>query len=659
MLAGLRDLTAPLAAAATAALILFAGPADWLRGPSLDALLPLRAWIFDRPPAHESPVAVIAVDEETYLRPPFRGTPKALWTPEIGHVLDAVLDGGATVIGFDLILPTTVEARIPGHDRSLMLALRRGGKEGRMVLARVQHQTRPLGPFPGLAIAVGRGRNIRLANVFTDADGVVRRVPTWFRVQSARGPEFEPSFALEIASRHLDSPPVRSEDDHTRLGVVPVRGAREAQGVQLNFHAGSSVFPTYSLADLHACAKAGHADFFRNAFAGKVVLFGAVLDAEDRLLTSKRFITGSERDRWSERCIHPVMDELFRQDVRREQVPGVMVQATAVDNLVRNTGLARLGAPEEAALVLVLAAACAWAWAFQRIPLGWMAVGFVVSAVAWTAVAVSALDHGVILPGLTLAAALVAAAILAVTHRYLVTDRERRAIRRHFSLYLPPTVVDRLLATGATPALGGERRVVTILLSDIEGYTAISERMSPEQIVDLVNRYFKVATDIVERHGGIVDKFMGDGLLAVFGAPVVDPDHAAGAVAAAKQLLHVTAADPEIVDPDGAPLRTRIGVATGTVLIGDVGSGTRMNYTVIGDTVNLASRLEAENKTRGTSILVTGDTARAVGLDRFEFVDRVTVRGRNAEVLAYTPRQLSNGDPAMTAARGSMQERAL
>ena len=640
MLAGLRDLTAPLVAAATAALILFAGPADWLRGPSLDGLLLLRTWIFDPPPAHEPRVAIIALDEETYLRPPFRGTPKALWTPEIGRVLDAVLDGGASVIGFDLILPTTVETRIPGHDRSLMLALRRGGKEGRVVLARVQHQTRPLSPFPGIAIAVGRGRNIRLANVFTDPDGVVRRVPTWFRVNTPQSSGFEPSFSLEIAARFLDSALVRSEEDLTSLAGTPVRGAREAEGVQLNFHAGSTVYPTYSLADLHACANAGHINFFRRAFAGKIVLFGAVLDAEDRLLTSKRFITGSERDRWSARCIHPVMDELFRQDVQREQIPGVMVQATAVDNLVRNTGLVSLEPIEEAAIILVLVLVCAWA--FQRLSLGWMMAGALAFAVAWTTAAAYALNHGVILPGLTLAAALIAAAGIAVTYRYLVTDREKRALGRYFSLYVPPTVVDRLVVTGATPTLGGERREVTILVSDIEGYTAISEEMLPEHVVDLVNRYFKVATDVVERHGGYVDKFMGDGMLAVFGAPVEDPDHAASASAAATQLLHLTAVDPGIAGPDGTPLRTRIGVATGTVLIGNVGSGTRLNYTVIGDTVNLASRLEAENKIHGTSILVAEDTARAAGLDGFSFVDRVTVRGRNADVAVYTPKQLSS-----------------
>ena len=650
MLAGLRGLTAP-AAAAAAALVLFAGPAQWLRGPSLDIMLLLRERVFDRPAEHEPPVAIVAIDEETHLRPPFRGAPQSLWTPEIGYVLNAVLDGGATVVGFDLILPTTVEVRIPGHDRSLMLALRRGGREGRVVLARVQHQTRPLSPFPGIAIAVGRSRNIRLANVFTDADGVVRRVPAWFRVHSTQGSRLEPSFSLEIAARHLGSPPGRSAGRHASLGAAPGRGAGEADAVQLNFRAGSSAYPTYSFADLHACAEAGHADFFHDAFAGKVVLFGAVLDAEDRLLTSKRFITGSERDRWSERCVHPVMDELFRRDVRREQIPGVVVQATAIDNLVRNTGLSRLGTLEEAALVVLLAAACAWV--FQWMPLGWTAVGVLAFALAWTAAATWVLSHGVILPGLTLAAALVAAAILALMYRHFVTNSEKRALQHHLSLYLPPVVVDRLLATGTTPALGGERREVTILLSDIEGYTAISERMPPEGIVELVNRYFKVATDVVERHGGIVDKYMGDGMLAVFGAPLVDPHHAAGAVSAAKQLVYVTHADPDIVDPDGAPLRTRVGVATGTVLIGNVGSGTRLNYTVIGDTVNLASRLQAENKTRGTSILVTEDTARAAGLDHFEFVDRVTLRGRDAEVRTYTPRRLSNGDPSKADPRGS------
>ena len=621
------------------ALILLAGPADWLRGLTLDGLLLLRAEISDRPRPERSSIVVVAVDEETYHRPPFRGTPTALWTPQIGRVLHAVLDGGASVVGLDLILPTSAEAHLPGHDRPLLLALRRGGEENRIVLSRVQHRTKPISPFPGLAIAAGRGSNIRLGNVFTDPDGVVRRVPLWFRLSEPRKDAFEPSFGLEIAARHLDMAPSRTDERHVALGDERVRGAAQARGLLLNFQEGSSVFPVHSLADLHACATAGREDFFREAFADKIVLFGAVLDAEDRLLTSKRFIAGPERDRPAPRCVHPVMNELYLRDGRRQRIPGVIVQATAIDNLVRNNGLVPLTPISEAAVVLLLATA--FVLIFQRMPLGRSVAGLLAFGAAWTVAATYALGLGLVLPGLTLAVALAAAAMVGVVYRHFVSDREKNAIRRYFSLYLSRDIVNRLLTSGTPPALGGERREVTILVSDIVGYTQLSESMAPESVVDVVNRYFRNAADSVERHHGFVDKFMGDGMLAVFGAPLADPDHAAHAVAAATDLVRSTRADSGLTGPDGAALRTRIGVATGPVVIGNVGSERRMNYTVIGDTVNLAARLEVENKTYDTNILVTEETACAAGLDGFELVGRVTVRGRRAEATVYTPKAQS------------------
>lgn len=645
-----RDWPALAATASLAALILLAGPADWLRGVSLDGLLLLRETIFGMARPGESPIAVVAVDEETYRRPPFRGTPKALWTPQIGRVLDAVLDGGASVVGFDLILPTSAEAYLPGHDLPLLLALRQGSRENRIVLSRVQHQTRPISPFPGLAIAAGRGRNIRLGNVFTDPDGVVRRVPLWFRLTEPREDTLEPGLALEIAARHLGTTPGRTQAGGTHLGGVPVRGSAHAKGLLLNFGVGSAVYPVHSLADLHACAEAGRTGFFRESFAGKTVLFGAVLDAEDRLLTSKRFISGPESDRPAPRCVHPIMDELFLRDTRRQRIPGVIVQATAVDNLVRNQGLASPAPVPELAIVIMLSVVCTWV--FQRMPVGRSVAGLAALAGAWTVAGAWALTYGVVLPGLTLAAALGVAAGVGVVYRYLVTDRERRKVRRYFSLYLSPTVVTRMLGSGTAPALGGERREVTILVSDIAGYTAMSENMSPESVVHLINRYFSNAADAVERHGGFVDKFMGDGMLAVFGAPLADPAHAAHAVAAASELLHITDADPGLVGPRGEPLRTRVGIATGPVLIGNVGSDRRLSYTVIGDTVNLAARLEAENKTYGTDILVTEDTARAAGLHGFSLIGRIAVRGRRARTTVYSPTQ----SPARPASSGGRMD---
>ncbi len=622
-------------AAVCAALILLSGFADWLRGPSLDGLLLLRAWLFDTPRPTDTPIAIVAIDEETYRRPPFRGTPKALWTPELGGVLSDVLDGGASVVGFDLILPTSAEAHFPGHDRPLLLALRQGAEDDRMVLARVQHQTGPISPFPGHAVVVGRARNIRLANVSTDPDGVVRRVPLWFRVAGPQGSVLEPSFALEIAARHLDVAPERREHDRTDLSGLLVPVPPEADGLLLNFHSGSADFPVYSLADLHACPQPKRDAYFRQHFDGKIVLFGAVLDAEDRILTSKRFITGSERDRPAPRCVHPVMKDLFLADARRQLIPGVIVQATAINNLVRNAGLDSLGLMSEMAIVVLLSVA--WAWAFQRFPVGRSAAGLLVFVVGWTLVSAYVLRGGLVLPGLALALPLAAAAAVAVGYRYFVTDRERRAIRRYFSLYLAPVVVDGILATGQKPELGGERREVTVLVSDIADYTALSERLPPERMIRSLNRYLASAAAAVERHGGFVDKFMGDGMLAVFGAPLGDPDHPAHAVDAALEFLDMTTSDPELVGPGGTPFRTRIGIATGPVVIGNVGSEGRLNYTVIGDTVNLAARLETENKRHGTTILVTEETARAAGFDRFRFVARVDVRGRDTSVNVYTP----------------------
>ena len=633
-----RDLPAPLIAAAIAALLLFAGPVDWLRGPSLDTLFWLRAALFEIPRPHEPPVAIVALDEETYRRPPFRGAPKALWTPEIGRVLSAVLESGASVIGFDLILPTSAETRLPGHDHALLLALRRGSKQGRIVLARVQHQTKPISPFPGLAIAAGRGRNIRFANVFFDADGVVRRIPSWFRVATPQGEVLEPSFPLEIAARYQGVTPEQIGENRSGMGSKPMRGTAKTQGLSLNFQSGSAAYPTYSLADLYACAKAGHTEFFSKAFAGKVVLFGAVLDAEDRLLTSKRFISGPERDRQAPRCVHPVMEDLFLRDVRRQLIPGVVVQATAIDNFVHNTALVPPKLMPEEAIIIIFAVLCAWF--FQRLPFGWSLAGILTFGAAWAIFAAYMLRQGVVLPGLTLAAALIAAAVVAVAYRYLVTDKDKRTVRQYFSMYLSPTIVDRLMATGAAPSLGGENREVTILISDAEDYTALSENMTPERVVDLVNHYFEVLAGVVERHGGFVDKFMGDGMLAVFGAIVDAPEHAAHAVAAALEIQELTCVDSELLRPDGEPLRTRVGIATGPVVVGNIGSRTRLNYTVIGDTVNLAARLESENKVQDTSILVAENTARAAGLEGFDFVSRITVRGRIAEVAMFTPNRL-------------------
>jgi adenylate cyclase len=198
-----------------AASLAAASPAlDTLRGLSIDFLTALRWRIFGNAhPPESSAAVVVALDEETFRTPPFDGTPSVTWTPEIAQVLTAIIDGGAKVVGFDIIFPTSIEqsaapfgdqtlgARVRGFDRDFLLAL--GARAGKVVLGQVQHQDRPLLPSPGQRAAVGFGRNIRALNVHTDPDNVIRRVPLGFEVDG----EQVPSMAVELVARSIESTP--------------------------------------------------------------------------------------------------------------------------------------------------------------------------------------------------------------------------------------------------------------------------------------------------------------------------------------------------------------------------------------------------------------------------------------------------------------------
>jgi adenylate cyclase len=644
-------LAAAIAAVGVSALFTLM-PLGGMQGLSLDLLFWLRHQAFG--PRHapaSSPTVVIAIDEETYRRPPFADTPQVMWTPQIAAVMEAALAAGARVVGFDVIYPTSVEPFLRGYERDFLLALRRGAEQGRVVLGRVQHQVRPITPFRGYSFAVGHGRNIRPLNLIEDDDGIIRRLPLYFTAQGQDGRvEREPSLAVELAARALGRKP-EWIGDGLRLGdyAVPSGGG----AMTINFDSGPGDIPAYSLADLFACVEAGRADYFRRHFEGRVVLFGAVLDVEDRKLTAKRLVTAPEGLGLPERCSLPVMGGLYRTDIRRDTIPGVYVHAAAVNNLLRGEALAGVAALPGFLLVLVVAGAVAAA-AMRFAPL--LAGGLsLAAALAWTAAATFAFRQGLVLPLLDGLAAGAAVLPLLLGYRFAVTDRDRRQLGRAFALYLPPAVIDRLMAGNRPPALGGEERAVSILFSDIADFTRISERRDPTLLVQDLNEYFAAMTAIVEEHGGFVDKFIGDAVLAVFGAPLDDAGHALHAVQAAMRMRETLAAGGERFRFGGErPIGVRIGVNSGTALIGNIGSPRRFNYTVMGDAVNLASRIEGANKRYGSAILVS-DESRAACADRILFreVDRVRVVGRDQPVSLHEP--LAAADAAEPALRGRVE----
>jgi adenylate cyclase len=400
----------------------------------------------------------------------------------------------------------------------------------------------------------------------------------------------------------------------------------------LNFSGGADDIPTYSLADLWACAEKGDTDYFRRNFNGKVVLIGTLLDVEDRRSTSKRFATGVEGSR-TPHCT--LRRSAATAQFRRSTIAGVYIHATGVNNLLRQNVVAELGAAGRSVVTIAYALLAA-VLAFLTTPF-WAVLAYVGLVGAGTAGATWAFTHALALPLAEPALAGIMALAATISYRLVVADKQKRFLRRSFELYLAPPVVEKLLASNKPPVLGGEMRHVTIFISDLAGFTALAEKISPTELVAIMTEYLSAMADIIEAQGGFVDKYIGDSIVAVFGAPVDDSDHASNAVRAAldcrKKLEDLNRTSSAL---QGVTLTHRIGLNSGEALVGNIGSKRRFNYTVMSDAVNLASRLEGANKYFGTSIIASEMTVKLTGSAfAWREVDEIRVKGRMQPVTIF------------------------
>jgi class 3 adenylate cyclase/CHASE2 domain-containing sensor protein len=660
---GRRD-AAVAAIIALAAGLATALPAfDRVRGLSLDALTSLRWHLFGAARRADSPTAVVALDEETYRTPPFANTPNITWTPEIARVLTAVIDGGAKVVGFDIVYPISIEqseipfgddtlgGRVRGFDRDFLRALALGARANKVVLGQVQLSAQPIVPAPGQRIAVGQQRNIRALNVYTDPDDVVRRLPLSFVVDGER----VPSMAVELAARALQAAPEFRPDGRMTLGGYGVPSATP-NTMTINFPGGVDDVPTYSLADLRACVEKGDATFFQRAFDGKVVVFGTLLDAEDRKLTSKRFAAAPEAAR-AERCVVPRPAD--DSGVARNTTSGVYIHAAAINNLIRQNAVTETGRAGAAAVAMVFAALMA-AVALGFAPLG-AGLAYGAGALAWTAVAVATFRNAVALPLVEPFVAGLAAMVATIAYRFMVADKDKRFLRKSFALYLAPSVIEKMVASNKLPVLGGETRLVTVYFSDVAGFSTLAEKLGPAEIVSLMNAYLSEMTDIIEAYGGFVYQYVGDAIVALFGAPLDDPRHADNAVRAALDCARrLDDINRDGVLFKGRRLGQRIGLNSGEVLVGNVGSRRRLSYTAMGDAVNLASRLEGASKFYRTTIIASDATVALTGAAfLWRELDTVRVIGRAEPVRIYEPLAVAGQETAEQSARAAAYANGL
>jgi len=637
---GKRDIVAAIVIALIAGAAFTSPPLQRLQGLSLDILTALR-WklIGDHRDPATSPVVVVAIDGETYETPPFKGSPTQTWTREIGRVLGSITEGGAKVIGFDVIFPSSIEqseipfgdasfgTRVKGFDRDYLIALRKLSDSGKLMLGEVLSNDHPDAPFPAQRLAVKN--NVRALNVYTDPDDVIRRMPLSFSI----GGKPVPAMAVELAARALGASPETGPSGMTTLSNYAIPSA-VPNTLTLNFRGMGRDIPAYSFADLRACVEKGDADFFRRNFDGKVVLLGSILNFEDRKLTSMRIADGYDGAPGA-RCSLPT--PAGTAQMARSDVAGVFVHATAVRNLIEHDAVTELGFPLRPLLTILFATIIACA-ACMLAPTSAITTWLALSA-AYTTVAVGTFVHAFALPLTEPVLAGLAAIAMMIGYRFVIADREERFLRKSFAFYLAPEVINTMVASGKMPALGGEMRNITMLFSDLSGFSSIAETMTPGELVTLMNEYLSAMTDIIESHGGYVDKYIGDSIVAMFGAPADDPAHARNAIRAAlnchEKLGQLNASNPAFA---GHGLSHRIGLNSGEAVVGNIGSRRRFNYTVMSDTVNLASRLEGANKYYGTAIMASETTVAQTG-DTFAWreLDAIRVLGRGEAIKVFEP----------------------
>lgn len=566
-----------------------------------------------RPGGGGEPVAVVALDRGSLDSPELAAIPRVFFAPFWAKLIDGLSESGVKALGFDIIFAYSAN-RFPAsdgrYDQPFLTALQRAHKI--VVLARSAEEV-PAFPFVAAVFDpadAGKQAPGGIANteMFPDADGVQRRLgPSLVTT----GGKALPTMTSALLAR-AGGPPMPP------LLLAPARPLE--------------AIPSYRLIDVLRCLDSDR-DAVRRAFAGKIVLVGTTLPDEDRKRTPDRFMTAPQP--------HPAgdggcsLDRLGASDASAHTVPGVFVHAAAIEQVLTGN-LVRPLPPAPRAVVAAVAGVAGALLGFALAP--WLAfTASMLLALALFGIALAALPLGFWFPVAIPSGGGWAGMVAAYVARFVAEERRRRRVQRAFGHYLAPSLVDRLADSEAELRLGGERREVTVMFADLSGFTALSGRMGPEELTEVTNRYLGLIVAAVEATGGYVDKFIGDAVMGIWGAPATDSDHAANAARAALAAVAAVAAAKAEADVAGQPgYAVKIGLNSGPAVVGNVGAPGRYNYTAIGETVNIAARLESVPGDYGCAIVVGPETAAAI-TGRFVTceLDWIRLKGKDEPLAVY------------------------
>jgi adenylate cyclase len=327
--------------------------------------------------------------------------------------------------------------------------------------------------------------------------------------------------------------------------------------------------------------------------------------------------------------------DVFETPFERGKMPGIQVHAAVADDVLSGRTLAPIS--RTAGVFIVLGFSLAVGLLAAWLPAWWAVLAALALAGAYIWGTIVLFGRGTWLP---LTEPMLSSSIAlfgGVAYQYFVEGREKRKVAKLFGRYVSKDVYSQLMADPARARLGGQRREMTVLFSDMRGFTTLTEQGQPETIVRTLNEYFTRMVDLVFLHQGTLDKFVGDMVMALFGAPLDDPDHADHAVETALDMVAELARLNERWVAEGRPpLDIGIGVNTGPMIAGNIGSEAIMSYTVIGDAVNLGARLESLNKEYGTHLIISDATrARLKGPFAVKPLGSVTVKGKSEAVAIF------------------------
>lgn len=543
----------------------------------------------------EPSIGIVAIDDKSIAE-----LGRYPWTrTEYARLLDKLKAAQAKAVMFDAFFP---EREGLVSDQAFASATKRAGNVVLAVLydfdknAQLTGVTRSLPEIERAAAGVGH------INLFPDDDGVNRRVP--LLIETADG-KFTPSLGMSAAMQALDVKEFSADAMEVVVGErhIPVG---ERYSMWVNFTGPPASYPRYSFTDVV------NGRIAAEELKGKILFVGATaMGVYDMRVTPFHGNT-----------------------------PGVEIHATIADNIISNRFIQQGGM--EALLdmfFIILLGAAAYSLTtrlklYGAIP----ATGLLLFAYIAFAYSMFAEGHWLNIIYPTLSAIL--ALLIGGSFRYLVLERSAREMRSMFSSYLSPKLVARLEKNPDAAKIGGDDKQVTVLFTDIKGFTSFSEAHPAQEVVSRLNEYLGEMVQVIEKHDGTIDKFIGDAIMAYWGAPLSQVDHATLAVQCVRAMASKMDELQQRWKQAGLePFAIRCGLNSGEVVAGNVGlAGKKMEYTVIGDTVNLASRLEGTAKFYGITYLVGEATyEQSAALCDYREIDKIRVVGKQQPVTIFEP----------------------